>query len=132
MSGNIPDSPLDKPRSEMNRAELRGKIARRAAVTTNWATPLDWNTLNSVYAYLTGEFYVPKSASHRPNHPDYKPRDDILLAVVHEAEIGELSDEWSAAVDGQPQGLRKDELLELDRTMADRGDQRDWAAGNDD
>lgn len=128
----VPASPLDKPVEEQTVAELRGTIARKAGKRTNWSTPLDKPTLNSVYAYLTGEFYTPKRALHDPDHYHFEPRAALLVGVVHEAGIGEPEDEWSFSRADQPDALRKPELRALHREMSERGDQRDWAGGGSD
>jgi len=126
----VPASPLDKDRSEQVVAELRGVVARKTGVRTDWSTPLDKETLNSVYAYLSGEFAVPKTALHKPQHPDFEDREHILWAVVSAAGIGGPEDDWSQSTEYTPNSLRKDELKELIAAMNERGDRRDWANHN--
>jgi len=120
---SLPESPLDCPYGEMARFQLRGSIAVEAGKKTNWETPLTKETLNSVYAYLTGEYVIPKRALHNPDHPAFRPRQYILSTVVFEAAIGEPQDEWSPVGGSQPTELRRDELQTLREEMDSRGNQ---------
>lgn len=128
----MPTSPLDKPVPEMNRAELRGKIALKAGKRTNWSTPLDKGTLNAVYAYITGGYHTPKRALHRHDHSEFSPKEEILVAVVHECGIGELDDDWSHTTEYTPDHLRRDELQSVYEKMQERGDQFHTSDGEDD
>jgi len=114
---------LQKEYGEMTCAELRGSILRATGKTGRWRTPLTKDTLNSIYAYLTGEYVVSKLALDNPDHPEYHPRQYILTALVHEVPIGEPRDEWSSTSGDQPSQLRRDELQTLREEMADRDNQ---------
>lgn len=132
------DLSLDKDYDEMNRAELRGSIVREVGKNREWHTPLTKDTLNSIIAYLTGRWYIPKKALNRPDHNDFATRQEVLEAVVWEVPIsvmaetdddGELEDEdgldkWSHPELRSPDQLRRDELQELREEMSDRTDQR--------
>lgn len=121
---------LDGDTSDLTRSDLRQKIAAYAGHRPRPDTPLGKETLNSVYAYLTGEFYYPPAAANRPDHVDFSSRKDVLVAVVYNSGIGEEADEWSRSVNKQedmPDALRRDELLTLAEKMKDTKDQRDWA-----
>lgn len=118
----MPPTPLDKNYDDMTARELRGSIAREVGKNANWDSALTKDTLNSVYAALTGEYFVPKRDLNRPDAPDYHPRKTILRGVVYEAQIGTPVDGWSVG-DGQPSQLRRDELQALREEMADRGNQ---------
>lgn len=125
----MPESPLDKDVDDMRRWELRGKIAVLVGCNTNWRTPLSKSTLNSVYAYMTGEFHVQPARIH---HQDATPRSEILLSVVYAAGIGDPDDRWTPTNGETPRELRRDELQKLYEVMSDRGDQRSWTPGGDD
>lgn len=110
----------------LTRADLRHKIAVKVGVLENPETPLSKKTLNSVYAWLTGEFHYPREARNRPDHPDFVPRQRVLEAVVYEAGLGEPQDRWSRGNNARlPDGLRKHELYGLMQEMYERADQRD-------
>lgn len=124
-----PAHPLSKDFEDMTRAQLRGYIAREAGKRTNWDTPFDRDTLNSIYAHFTGSYYVPKRVLHKPHHPDWAPRKDILHGVVMETPIGEPEDEWGTP-GSIPDQLRRDEL----QTLAEAIDEQEnkLLAGDDD
>lgn len=135
MSGTEPDSDsrmpntaLDKDREDKTRSELRGTIAKRVGARTQWGTPLDKDTLNSVYAYLSGGFHVPPSALNKPEHPDFEDRKAVLIAVVSEARIlgAHNSGDWRGEREYLPSQLRRAELAALLTEMGKRGDQRGW------
>lgn len=117
----VPASPLDDDLEDMTRAQLRGYIAREVGKRTNWETPFDKDTLNSIHAYLTGSYYVSKRVLHKPDHPDWASRKAILCAVVFRSPIGEPDDEWSQSEDSSPGELRWSEL----RTLAERVDSQE-------
>jgi hypothetical protein len=117
---------LAQPVEEMTNAARRGRIAHIVGCKTNWESPLDKRTLNSVHAYLTGEFYTPPGALNTPESPDFEPRADIMVAVAAEADI---ADPESWAVDGEstmPKGFRSHELVALIEELKERGDRRSW------
>lgn len=118
----MPETPLDRDYDDMTASHLRGSIAVEVGKNTNWDTHLTKDTLNSVYAALTGEYAVPKRDLHRPNSPEFRDRRTILRMVVVEAGIGSPEDEWSVPED-EPSHLRRDELQTLREEMADRGNQ---------
>lgn len=126
MTGEIPTSPLDKPVGEMTNAEKRGKIARLVGTKTYWPTALDKDTLNSVYAALTGEFHTPHRAMYRPDHPEFVSRNEMLFSVVIESDIGGTGDDWGGPIEECPSMLRGEELEALIGVLRERGDQRAW------
>ena len=117
---------LDGDTESLTIPDLRQKIAVQVGCRTQAHTPLDKSTLNSIYAYLTGEFAYPRRARHRVNHPAYCPRHEVLRGVVIEAGLGEPEDGWSASVAGNPRALRRDELLKLAEHLRDTEDKRTW------
>lgn len=142
------DLSLDKEYGEMNRAELRGSIVREVGKNRYWHTPLTKDTLNSIFAYLTGRWYIPKKALRRPDHNDFASRQEVLEAVVWEVPISVMAehtdddedvdededglDKWSHPELRSPDQLRRDELQELREEMSDRTDQRHPDTRNDD
>jgi hypothetical protein len=125
----MPATPLDHDVEDRSVPALRGSVAKRAGTRTNWQTPLDKETLNSTYAHLTGGFYVPKAALHKPSHPMYADRKEILVNVASEARVlsSHNSEDWRGERRFLPDQLRRAELLALVEEMSDRGDQREWA-----
>lgn len=117
---------LDKRDDEMTRQELRGSILAELGYNEPWYTPLSKRALNSLHAYLTGSYYVPKWALYRPDHAKYAPRREVLLAVVWLVPIGEPEDRWSPVTSGYPSELRRDELQTLREAMDDTVDQRQF------
>lgn len=122
---------LDQPDHEKTVPDLRVAIARRVGVNINADSGLSKTALNSVYAYLTGEFYYPRWASHRPDSKEFAPRDKVLCKVAREAEIGTLGDEdsdsdWRKHYEDAPGDFRKSDLHDLLDELKSRGDQRDW------
>lgn len=125
-----------KPTVEKNCPELRLAIARRAGTRTTDSCGLDKNTLNSVYAYLTGEFYLPRYTYHRPEHPEFVSRKKVLYAVAHEAEVDTLGadvaededveSDWARPLEAAPRELRRADLYDLLTEMKQRDDQREW------
>lgn len=114
---------LSDPETTPTRADLRQKIAVMAGCRTNADTPLDKGTLNSVHAYLTGEFYYPPDAEHKRDDPRWVDRHSVLVEVVHRSEVGEPEDVWSGLEGEPPTELRRPELLTLAEQMDDK---REW------
>jgi len=127
----MPETPLDQPVGEMTNATKRGRIAKIVGTKTDWDTPLDKRTLNSVYAYLTGGFAVPRRAMFKPDHGKFADRKELLVGVVYAAGIGQPEDSWSPVVKESPDELRSDELEELIERLKEKGDQRDWTPDTD-
>jgi len=127
--GAIPGEALDQPIEEMMNATKRGRVAKIVGAKTNWHTPLDKRTLNSVYAYLTGGFAVPRRALFKPDHSEYADRKELLIGVVYSASIGHPEDRWSPVVSESPDQLRSDELEELIERLKETDDQRAWIPG---
>jgi len=117
---------LDQSVEKMTNAAKRGRIAKLVGCKTSWDSPLDKRTLNSVYAYLTGEFFCPRAALHKPDDPRFESKTEIQVAICVEADIGE-PDRWIAnGPRPTPQGFRSAELAALIETLTERGDQRSW------
>jgi hypothetical protein len=107
-------------------SDLRQEIALQVGRRTNPDTPLEKRVLNSVHAYLTGEFYYKPAVRDRPAENDHKSRDNVLVAVVFRGGIGEPGDKWST---DPPEYLTKKELKELLQTLREREDKRRWIDG---
>jgi hypothetical protein len=116
---------LNQPVEEMTNAARRGRIAHIVGTKTYWETPLDKRTLNSVHAYLTGEFYTPPAALNTPDSPDFEPRADIMAAVVAESDIAD-PELWAGEGGPAPRGFRSHELVALIEELNERGDNRSW------
>lgn len=114
---------VDAPLEDMTAAELRTRIARDVGALTNPMTALDKGTLNSIYAYLTGEFYIPKSALDRYDSVRWKSRSEVLRAVLVEAGLDDI---YARGPDYDPDYLRVEELRRLAAIIHNRTDQRDW------
>lgn len=114
----MPPSRLDKDREDKTRAELRGTIAREAGKRTRWDTPLDKETLNTVYAYLTGEYVVPKRALYKPDHPDHESRRVIALYVAEEVRLwGDDSEPYNYPSRKHVLPFNRDELVQIREAM---------------
>jgi hypothetical protein len=112
----------------MTTRELRAKVGRIVGTHQNPDSALHKNTLNSAYAYLTGEFLYPRRARHRQDSPDFVPRKEALVSVV--AACGGIAhpddERWMRDYEDLPEALKWDELLELVVTLMDEEDQRHW------
>lgn len=117
---------IDAAGDDATRRQLRQKIAVKVGRRTNPDTPLEKRVLNSVHAYLTGDFYYPPASENKPDHHAFESAAETLRAVVVVAEMGEPDDDWSMGLEEQPGGLRRGELAELVRKMDEEGDHRDW------
>lgn len=115
----------DVEKSDVTRKDLRQKIAVMVGCKPS-KTQLKKSTLNSVYAYLEGEFCYPRKVRYDSSHPEYIPLEGVQEAVVYASGVGAPHDEWSPIVDGQPGSFRKDELWELATKLHEEDDQRDW------
>lgn len=129
--GNGLGDPLGAPVDEMNVPELRGKIMRMCGTRGRWYTPLDKDTLNSLYAYLTGSFHTDKKYLHASDHPKFKPRAVIVRDVAWQVGLADEgapggSQEWMGPVPELPDRLYKCELLHIIDQLEEKGDQRDW------
>lgn len=150
MTANV----IDLDGDESTRQQLRDKIAVMVGCR-NKGVPLNKSTLNSVYAYLTGEFYFPPRVRHRPDEPEFEPRDDVFVAVAEAAGIADIDeggdtnesggdddadsddeddadgeddadDGWRTDEGNRPQEFRKDDLRTIAETINQTDDQRDW------
>jgi hypothetical protein len=139
---------MNKPGRPKNR-ELRAKIARKAAHRPP-EHGLNKAILNSVHAWLTGEFYVQPGFLK----PGYPPKPELLEAVLDEAiraydshptdpedESDRLDHPVTALLDKRdevaelddtepPQSLTKTELRQLLNAMSTSSDQRAWSVQN--
>lgn len=86
-------------------------------------------TLNSIYAYLTGEFYYPPRVENLRNAPEYRSKAEVLNAVVWKVEIPPVEypsdSEWFKP-EWQPEQMRKGELYQLHQKLVKTPDQRSW------
>lgn len=109
--------------------DLRVEICGRAGTNQSAyaSTTLANNTLNSVYAYLTGEFSVSPKRVHGAGS---KPRED----VARECGLGDWAEKfsdweetgsWGEDNESMPT-FTKDDLESILAEMDKRGDQRDW------
>jgi|APHM01.1.fsa_nt_gi hypothetical protein len=111
---------------EHTKQGLRQRIGVDAGYNYHGNARLPKAVLNSVYAYLTGEFLYPPRVTHDEEASKYVPKQAALQAVLKEAGVLDDPDEWVTRSGNFPRGMRRDELVELCREMEDRDDQRDW------
>lgn len=107
------------------RSEYRTKIARLVGTMERPSTGLTKPTLNSLHAYLTGEFVTQPSEVYAEG-PSKERIKELVAAEC------DLEDYIERAGDMVHHGLgdrdfRIDELKDIQREMDDRGDQRDWS-----
>lgn len=105
---------------ELTVPELRAEVQSRAGVNELSYSAFTKSTLNSVYAYLTGEFYIKPDHIHLSRSDD---RADVLEAVARAAEI----EDW---LDDPVAQFNKDHIESLLEEMNERGDQREWSGEN--
>lgn len=67
--------------SEMSHAEARLVICRRVGLNTSPRSTFGKSDLNSIYRYLTGEFYYPRELYYTPDSP---PTGKIRQAIARE------------------------------------------------
>ena len=111
---------------DLTRAELRLAIQAKAGKRGKSHTPLTKETLNSVYAALTGEYSVEPRYLHRPDTEEFKPAHIVLDNVVIEAGIADGPDDprWGGGSYAEmPDQLNLDELRQLYEEMQKRGNQ---------
>lgn len=131
--GVIPDS---REYERFRVRQLRGRIGMKVGTNEGISrNPLKKPTLNSLYAYLTGEFFVSPQVMGTPLSPD---RESIMRAVADEADIityDPVSPTPPKGVDPEdddvdrPAGIRpfhKPELIDLCRALDKRDDKREW------
>lgn len=126
------DTELD----DMTRAELRVWIARTVACHTTPRTPLDISSLNSVYAYLTGEFCVsPRDVGTSRSPGTARVREKVAIEVSNRAGEDDFAfgtmdgylpdpDEDTSGWEAQP--LRKENLLAIASCLKWSDDKRSW------
>lgn len=147
-SRSSPALDTSKSLDDMTNAELRGKVASRAAhlPPEHALTKPIWN---SVHAWLTGSFYV-KPAMLKPGVP---PKAELVEAAVHEAVAAyenhptdpddedrpdhpvpallDYRDHVAGLDDDEPpRAMVKAELRQLLNAMSTTGDQRQWSVQN--
>ena len=113
---------MDDPTCWQLRSAIAARVGRRQAMYSN----LNKGTLNSVHAYLTGSFAVPKQVVNRPDAPDWQPRTVVLNAVVWVADLDPSGVNYQPYGKRRPNQLRKSGLKQLAHTMYAQDDSRDW------
>lgn len=102
---------IDKPLDEMNVFELRVQIAREVGLNRNYRSGFGKRDLNSIYAFLTGEFYFDKRLYNTAASP---PLSELRQTVA--AEIGIDRDD--------SRKFRRDELQQIATELLTRPDRR--------
>lgn len=119
---------FDATADELTCNQLRGRIAHKCGLRPP-ASTLGKAILNSVHAYLTGEFAVAPARLHRTkrrvivrdtlvavmNHPAYPPDDPAEMALADYAFDADTA-----------RALHRDELVEVFSTLDDAEDAREW------
>lgn len=114
--------------TEMTERELRVKIARMAGHNeASYDTVLTKGTLNSVYAYVTGEFACDPWALHRPASCDFEERSKVMWDVAIEFGL----DDWFPDIEDTEERERvpdfsKANLETIYETLCETDDERDW------
>lgn len=116
-----------------DKESLRRKIKRKAGFKDTPGAP-DKEVLNSVYAFLTGEFAVsPPYSLHRYDAPAFKPASRIRQMIadeigwlIPEDPVGDSEKEGYPPFNRNGDQFTKYALAELCQEMIDRGDQREW------
>jgi len=128
-----PETPIE----QKTRRELRVALARTVGARNKPKSSLTKPTLNSLYAYKTGEFYIPPVALQRPQHAEFARRFELVHAVGMAYDIGDEPEDddevprWRelpdcVTRDEVPREFLRDELEELLGKVYDMDDQRDW------
>jgi hypothetical protein len=105
---------------------LRTDILREAGINERRDTRFTKDALNSIHAYLTGQFCVRPKALRDTGHQDYATRREMLFAVVMEAGVGAPQDRWGVHSTEYPAKFTHEELQHLHERMREMTDQRDW------
>lgn len=113
---NLPDI-ADEPLSELTNPEIRLRIAGPVGLRTSYDSAFGKSTLNSIYAYLTGEYYFPKRHYRTRLSP---PVGHLRHAVAAEAEI----EGYDVTHRENARAFRKAELIALCETVESASDQR--------
>lgn len=107
---------MSKTEDERTNDELRRKIGLKTGYhITGTALPKD--CLNSVYAYLNGEFYIHPSRVYNTSETTLE---DLRVAVAIDGGAGPMYPREGG------RAFNKSELQNIVYTMNETGDQRDW------
>jgi hypothetical protein len=116
------EEPLLSPYAP-NVEDYRTRIIDILGVGKRPETGLETLTLNHVYAYLTGEVYLPLHVMQRPTHPDHVTRQELCYAVVTEIDTRDPNGDW-ADPDSCPEQLRIRDLYTLTNQLEATDDHR--------
>lgn len=124
----IPDS--ETPVAEYTVKQLRARIAYKAGMRRRPDSPLTMSTLNSVHAYLTGEFAVRPAVINTPKSPGREKLREEMAVLVYNESDGQHMDEYVPSTDEggeiNPRAFRRSELEGIFRQMITTDDQREW------
>lgn len=118
------------PVEELTNTQLRAEIAFHASCREAHPQRISKSTLNSVYAYLTGQFVVMPNYLYRPKEdPSFPNLADCRRLVIGAAGGAEfLGESMSSSPDPRiNRHLNKRELEAIVEAMRDTSDKRDWA-----
>lgn len=103
---------------DMTRADLRARIAFEIGCRTKSYTQLDTGTLNSLYAFKTGQFHTKTKALNTTRSPG---PGGLRYAVAWVYELGVFPRRYP-----RERPFRRDELEQLARYVAEEPDARPW------
>lgn len=108
----------DQPIHRLRMRDARVFIAREVGVNATPRTPLDKHTLNSLYAYLTGEFIVTPEMVLHPKSPNIE---DVRYEVAMEMGFRQFPDPAE-----ELKTFRLGELRAIAKWLRENPDQREW------
>lgn len=130
---NIPYRPGAAGYVGTTRKEIRGKIGFKVGTNQDPEAPLTIATLNSAYAYLTGEFKIePRLVNTSESLGRGRLRTALAVKVAPEDDrMASYVPTPESERDWTTRAYRKAELMALYRVLAETEDQRAWAQPHD-
>lgn len=101
--------------------DIRNLIASLVGINTNPRTRFGKKELNSIHAYLTGEWYYPKRDYNTPESP---PAEAVRIAVAVKAPVEDYIPSPNDAPGEVTRPFNKSELIDLLETLQNQGDKR--------